>query len=280
MSSTEKPGWLKEVEDVLECPVCLKTILDPPIHVCENGHCLCEKCRGQLVKNGKPCPTCKGVLTQKRNLALEKMVDRLPKQACQFPGCKFAKACANLVEEHEDDCYHRTVLCNLRYCQDMVPVSRMGKHLRDEHYKLPWGVTPFNTWNPLWYNPKEFPAGTRACNLIPITYEYEGISKTTSFVCYIFRIKNHCLIWVSHTQPKNPERRYRYELNLLCGKEYDNGKTVVLVQHSDFCIPHDVAPEAIREDMRGLALTQNYATNVASPKEGKTRMQLRITKEY
>ena len=42
----------------LECPVCLETIKDPPIYLCEKGHGLCQTCREPLKAQDRPCPVC------------------------------------------------------------------------------------------------------------------------------------------------------------------------------------------------------------------------------
>ena len=38
-----------ELKDVLECPVCLNSFLDPPIYVCVNQHGLCLACQTKFV---------------------------------------------------------------------------------------------------------------------------------------------------------------------------------------------------------------------------------------
>ena len=40
--SASGPSW-SELKDALECPVCLKVIMDPPIYSCENLHGLCYR---------------------------------------------------------------------------------------------------------------------------------------------------------------------------------------------------------------------------------------------
>ena len=63
----------------LECPVCLETIKDPPVYLCEKGHALCQTCREPLKAQNKPCPVCRGKLTDVRNLGLEGILEQRPK---------------------------------------------------------------------------------------------------------------------------------------------------------------------------------------------------------
>ena len=67
------PDWMAKS---LECPVCLETIKDPPIF---QGHALCSTCREPLKAQDKPCPVCRGKLLDVRNLAVEKMLEQLPR---------------------------------------------------------------------------------------------------------------------------------------------------------------------------------------------------------
>ena len=68
----------------LECPVCLETIKDPPVFQCEKGHALCQTCRAPLKAQGKPCPVCRGKLVDTRNLAVENMLEQLPKAGLEI----------------------------------------------------------------------------------------------------------------------------------------------------------------------------------------------------
>ena len=68
------PDW---VAKSLECPVCLETIKDPPVYLCEKGHGMCQACREPLKAQGKPCPVCRGKLVDTRNLAVENMLEQL-----------------------------------------------------------------------------------------------------------------------------------------------------------------------------------------------------------
>ena len=108
------PVW---VTKSLECPVCLATIKDPPIFQCEKGHGLCQTCREPLKAENKPCSVCRGRLTDTRNLAVENMLEQLPKIKCKYEGCTFQRSNGELVKRHEDEeCRERPVRCE--FCQE------------------------------------------------------------------------------------------------------------------------------------------------------------------
>ena len=90
------PDW---VAKSLECPVCPETIKDPPIFQCEKGHGLCQTCREPLKAQNKPCPVCRGKLVDTRCLALENMLEQLPKIKCKYEGCTFGRSNDELLSE-------------------------------------------------------------------------------------------------------------------------------------------------------------------------------------
>ena len=94
-------------DEILQCPVCLETIKDPPVFLCEKGHGLCYSCRDQIKAQGKPCPVCKGKLIDARNWAVEKMLEKLPKTKCKYEGCTFSRSDTQLVKNHEEKCKQR-----------------------------------------------------------------------------------------------------------------------------------------------------------------------------
>ena len=105
------PDWLAKV---LECPVCLEPIKDPPVYLCEEGHALCLTCREPLKAQDKPCPVCRRKLVDTRSLALENLLNQLPKIKCKNKGCTFERADSQLVKRHEDEeCRERQGKCEI-----------------------------------------------------------------------------------------------------------------------------------------------------------------------
>jgi len=121
--------------ETLECPVCLQTIKDPPVFLCTNGHELCHTCRERHKTEGKPCPVCKGELTDTRARAVERMLDKLPKTQCKHEGCTFSRADAQVVKSHEEkECKLKAVKCNV--CHQRIALCQLYDHLEDTHEKV------------------------------------------------------------------------------------------------------------------------------------------------
>ena len=130
----DSPAWFKELEDILECPVCKEPFKAPPIYLCENMHGVCFKCRRSLMQLGDGvvcCPMCRGRLTQKRAYYLEKMLDKLPKVKCRHANCGFKSADKTYVKEHEVECQQRLVACG--DCGNWVSLSRLTLHQVKTH---------------------------------------------------------------------------------------------------------------------------------------------------
>lgn len=96
-----------KISKVYECPVCY-SLCRPPIYTCLSGHLVCRDCLTQI---NDICPTCRGSLSNKRNVALEQIAEVL-----HYP-CKFTEGRCNVVaqlgelEKHERHCNFRTCLC-------------------------------------------------------------------------------------------------------------------------------------------------------------------------
>ena len=56
-SITDKEATLKELEEELECVVCLETG-SSPLYCCQEQHLVCSTCRPGVRRTGK-CPSCR-----------------------------------------------------------------------------------------------------------------------------------------------------------------------------------------------------------------------------
>ena len=76
---------LHEIQDALECIVCLDVPKNDPIYQCDNGHILCNSCHANVTD----CPMCRVKLGTSRNLAVERVLSKFPR-ACEYDthGCK------------------------------------------------------------------------------------------------------------------------------------------------------------------------------------------------
>lgn len=103
---------------LLECPVCME-YMGPPIHQCRRGHLVCSICKPKLPS----CPTCRSRFTESRNLAMEKVADKL-----HYP-CKNAHVgCTTTLrlrdkDEHEANCIFRSYRCIV-----VPPCEWKGQH--------------------------------------------------------------------------------------------------------------------------------------------------------
>ena len=67
---------VRELEDELECPVCLEVITINPVYKCSDDHLICKECRPKVDK----CPQCRNIYPRgeyKRFRVAEKQVDKL-----------------------------------------------------------------------------------------------------------------------------------------------------------------------------------------------------------
>ncbi|CAL1386168.1 unnamed protein product [Linum trigynum] len=119
------------VQDLLECPVCMNLIY-PPIYQCPNGHTLCEKCKAR-VRNS--CPTCRGELGNIRCLALERVAESL-----EVP-CKYQHfGCYEIFpyyskQSHEKSCKYRPYGCPYAgaECSVTGDIPQLVMHLKNDH---------------------------------------------------------------------------------------------------------------------------------------------------
>ena len=72
-SNTNQDSTDKFLRDLLECPVCMETIISVPVYQCTNGHVMCKICIEKL----NNCPICRNDSALVRSLKLENIVQRL-----------------------------------------------------------------------------------------------------------------------------------------------------------------------------------------------------------
>ena len=123
----------EEILTHLECPVCLEYIF-PPIKQCEKGHLLCKDCHSKV----QNCPTCRGKLSEERNLTAEKIAFLL-KYPCRFNtnGCKEALT-LSAKEKHEKNCEYLQMKCPFHFkCQYTGTMFETEKHLKSVHNVTP-----------------------------------------------------------------------------------------------------------------------------------------------
>jgi E3 ubiquitin-protein ligase SIAH1 len=131
MTSTKGLDW--DLLEELECPVCLEYMASP-IEMCENRHNICSSCKERLPN----CPTCRGKLTEVRNIALEKSA-----ATAVYP-CKNREAgCEETLSisdktEHLSECVYQSTKCPFTIlspinCPWAGILCEIGGHVRSVH---------------------------------------------------------------------------------------------------------------------------------------------------
>jgi len=117
----------------LECPVCLEYMASP-IKLCENGHNICGYCKERLTE----CPSCRGEITNVRNLSMEKFASTaLYPCKNREAGCEKTFTVGNR-NEHLSVCVYESRKCPISFilgvdCSWTGTLSDLPVHVRAEH---------------------------------------------------------------------------------------------------------------------------------------------------
>jgi len=237
-SSKKLPDW---VAKSLECPVCLDTIKNPPIHQCEKGHELCSTCRQTLKDQNKPCPVCRGKLTDTRNFALENILEQLlPKIKCKYSGCTFLKSDAQQVKIHEEECKQRPVACE--YCWMDIAMSKLFSHLVTKH-----GMTPYGSKTSVG---QEFGIRTliNGRGFIPL----RKVNDLEFIFNFEYHSENIVMFWISLNASTKEARKYQYTLTLL---NREHSKALAL--KSSECLSTTMSHDNVRRKATALLLPRD-----------------------
>jgi len=260
--------WVKRIESKLECPVCFKTILDPPVYICVNIHKLCEVCHDELKQRNQKCPQCRGDFTGKRNLGLEDILELLPKTKCQFEGCTFAKADVEKVAKHEGGCKHRLVKCYV--CNKAVPVLGLADHQYTVHKTLK--IREIGLGCAEAYSICDY--GRNLSCPLPVTHGEEGLTMFYN----ILNLGDRQLRWISHNQSKEDTEKYKYSISFLCGKTRDAGKAAKrIVTFSGYCVPTDVSLDTIKKETSVLIFPGEFHKKYVD-KDKQIHFEIRVDK--
>jgi len=117
----------------LECPVCTQ-YMSSPIKMCENGHNICEGCKGRLSN----CPSCRGMFVNVRNKALETLA-----AAAIYPCKNREDGCAETFTANDEgnhlaECLFQSKECPFRKlpgcrCTWTGTLSDIPVHIKDKH---------------------------------------------------------------------------------------------------------------------------------------------------
>ena len=230
-------GLLKDLEDVLQCPVCLETFREPPIYLCENQHGMCLRCRTAVMNPPEDfavicCPVCQGKLTEKRSLYVEQILDKLPEK-CMHDNCCFKTFDRALLKTHEDMCQQRLVPCG--HCDTRISLKMLTQHLDSAHNRAPIS--------------KEDPIALGTA--FPIRFAHTGMWRLSvkdtgiHFFLHLTPLDNYVmLVWVSCSLPESKAKNYQYSVNVT-------GPNSSYTGHSP-CVSCDVLPSDVKKSGNGL----------------------------
>lgn len=268
-----------DVKDLLECPVCLRTVYDAPIYRCENDHIMCKTCHERLLSQGGRCPFCRSntLASDKRSRILEAICARFPKTECKHPGCTHAMTDPYDLGIHEGtECSHRPHPCPL--CTEPVRMSGMHQHLNANHFET---VGTYGTRMKLACN-QALEEGTHV-----IRMSDEDSSNQQTFTLHfkdgIKYVGSPCLAaWVAQDSLKNAgnfDSEYEFTLALASTDGSGGGELMSISAH---CSPSDVeqgiaclylSPHTIKEATTDMGYHVIYITvnrkGLRSGNEGK-----------
>ena len=128
------PPLLEDLQEGLDCVICLDIPRQDPVYQCDNGHIICRCCRYKSLI----CPMCNVKLGNARCVAVEKILSKCPISCPNHRyGCtkRMAKA---IVEDHQKECKYKPVGCPVTTCHDLLSMEDVIKHMDNMHrgYKI------------------------------------------------------------------------------------------------------------------------------------------------
>ena len=255
--------------------------LTPEILKCENGHCFCSNCYESLKKEGQECPVCRGQLTKARCLAVEKMLEKLPKAKCRYEDCQFKRADVDVVHKHEIDCLFRLVEC--AHCQEGIPLSKLCEHIGMDHQTKSLTLEGLGKEKRLvcqWVDVGQFVQ-------IPLSIWRFGGNNMTFFIniqtirysVYPFSSKDKIhMFWVSFCGGETKAAEYEYILKIQSSEDKKDGGTKYLFTGTRQCVSCEVSHEDMKEEMEALLINKKLV-KAAEGNEKKVEYRVIINKQ-
>ena len=120
---------LEEIQEGLECVICMTIPKQDPVYQCDNGHIICRSC--QYKATG--CPRCGVKIGNTRCIAAENILAKCPKSCANNKyGCTIRLGKLSL-EKHEEVCRYKPVHCPATTCNDLIAVEDVTKHMDGVH---------------------------------------------------------------------------------------------------------------------------------------------------
>nr|CAD7392884.1 unnamed protein product [Timema cristinae] len=202
--------------NILECPVCME-YMGPPINQCLRGHLVCSICRPQL----RDCPTCRSHFADARNLAMEKVADKL-----QYPCKNATMGCTDYFRlkdkvEHEANCSFRVYFCFL--CEWKGMYRDMFVHILMDHGKLMLSGMKHRI---------DLPLGN-ALNNGGQTYIISAVGRLFR-AQFMLGVQSEVMGLVQFIGPQRESKSYKYSIEVM-NKVEDNSRGILYTSttHSD-----------------------------------------------
>ena len=118
---------VEQIEERLECPMCLTVPKEAPAITCKKGHLACLSClHGWLAGGRRQCPYCRGELLFGVKSLLADLVIKNIDHECNLNGCVKRVPYDDLAD-HQEKCQFRLVKCpgSNQQCNMMVPFCQV-----------------------------------------------------------------------------------------------------------------------------------------------------------
>ena len=137
-----------DMTEELTCVVCTSLMTDAPVLKCEQWHLICGQCFDKLVQENDDfasCPQCRAPMSRNdMSMLLEKILGKLPKNACPNAGCDLSLTDRERLQNHaETVCQYRKITCPVVTCTQQLEAQNMREHVethqlpRPGHYGIP-----------------------------------------------------------------------------------------------------------------------------------------------
>jgi len=130
MKTNEK--LVKELQEKVECPVCLVVPREGPVPCCPHGHITCSPCLARLRRDGNmECPTCREPMGEGKSILAKVIIEHMEHE-CSHEGCQEVLAFED-YKEHQVSCRYRLVMCpgSDLVCKKHVPFCEVEDHARN-----------------------------------------------------------------------------------------------------------------------------------------------------
>jgi len=184
-------------------------------------------------------------LIDARSLAVEKMLEDLPKTKCKNKGCSFKKSDPELVKRHEDEeCREKQVKCH--FCLEPIALSKLFGHVDTQHEESPILENPrLGEWWDIDIRHHREEGILRSLAL-------GKVSKNLGFfINWVNYDMNLAMFWISFCGRAKEAEKYEYKLMLKSSID-NNVATTNLLSGERECMSCEMSHEEVMKKAKGL----------------------------